>query len=278
MMNFFDPHLPYDPGSPAKGLFTADYAGTLALPFAGYEDQNRHWVPEQVADRNFVAAAYDEEVRYLDGQLDRLLQGLAERGLSEQTLVIVVSDHGEEFFEHGSFEHGHSLYDEVLRVPLLMLGPGIGAQRLDTPVSITDLFPTILEALELEIPPGLAGQSLWPLLVGGDSSGMEDRALIAEVPLHGPRQWALLRWPWKVVVSPDIAPRLFNLAQDPGEKINRAKSEPERMKALTRELGRITRQARDDRVQRAAVPLDAETRRQLEKLGYLKNAAEQSSE
>jgi arylsulfatase A-like enzyme len=278
MMNFFDPHLPYDPGSSSKGLFTRDYAGALSLPFAGYEDQNRHWVPESVADRGFVSAAYDEEIRYLDGQIDRLLMGLAERGLSEETLVVVVSDHGEEFFEHDSFEHGHSLYDEVLRVPLLVLGPGVRAQRLNTPVSITDLFPTILESLELEIPPRLAGQSLWPLLVGGEPSGIEDRALVAEVPLHGPRQWALVRWPWKVVMTAGATPRLFDLAQDPGEKIDRADREPERIKALMAELAGIQRRARSERGQRAAVSLDAETRQQLEGLGYLEKSGEGAKE
>jgi arylsulfatase A-like enzyme len=275
MMNLFDPHLPYNPGASAKGLFTSGYAGELSLPFAGYQDQNQYWVPDNSEDRDFVSAAYDEEIRYLDGQIDRLLAGLAEQGLAEETLVIVVSDHGEELFEHGSFEHGHSLYDEVLRVPLLVIGPGVHARRHSVPVSIMDLFPTILEALALEVPPGLAGRSLWPILAGGEPSADFDRSLVAGVTLHGPRRWALVRWPWKLLATGGEEPRLFNLAKDPREQNDLADNAPGRLKKMLQELSRIQQRDRKNRAQSASVPLDSETRRQLEGLGYLKKADEE---
>jgi arylsulfatase A-like enzyme len=239
------------------------------LPFAGRGGHHKNWVPPLAQDRDFVTAAYDEEIRYLDGQLNRLLNGIAQRGLSEETLVFLISDHGEELYDHGSFEHGHSMYDEVLRVPLLVLGPGVAARRFDTPVSVMDLFPTILEALELEIPPATAGRSLWPMLVGAQSEIAEDRPLIAEAILHGSPQRALVRWPWKVVVGASEKPRLFNLADDPTEKIDLAAREPRQLGALLQELASVGRKTRSQRAGQPSVPLDRETRRQLEGLGYL---------
>jgi arylsulfatase A-like enzyme len=111
-----------------------------------------------------VGELYAGEIRYVDAELDRVLRALRERGLYDRALIAFASDHGEEFWEHGRFEHGHTLYDEVLRVPLAFKLPGGEAStRVDAPVSTAALMPTVLDVLGLPFDPGLlSARSLAP--------------------------------------------------------------------------------------------------------------------
>jgi arylsulfatase A-like enzyme len=269
MLNPFDPHLPYDPGEPARGAFTWESRARLTLPFAGLGRANPHWQPAPPV-RQFVEAAYDEEVMFLDAELGRLFEGLAARGLGQETLVVVTADHGEELFEHGGFEHGHTLYEELLRVPLLLAGPGVAPGRIAAPVSLVDLTPTILDALGLSVPEGLAGRSRWPLArgdaAGGDGASPE--TFVAESTLHGPFRRALVRWPWKLVVTEGAPPALYDLDADPGERRDRASADPGVVAELGAQLDALVAEAARGTSLEAA-PLDPETRRQLEGLGYL---------
>jgi choline-sulfatase len=266
LLHLFDPHLSYDPPPSVRGRFTRGYTGKLKLPFAGFGEANSSWSPQDAAERRFVTGAYDEELLFVDRQLARLLGGLEARGLLDQTLVVLTSDHGEELFDHGGFEHGHTLYQELLHVPLIVWGPGVQAGRVDVPVSLVDILPTLLEALQLPVPPDLAGRSLWPLLRGGEAP--PPRAFYAEGALHGRDRKALLRWPWKLVVTEDEAPRLYDLSADPAERSERAAEEPERVAELLRELREGTAEAAARRGETVPARIDAEIRAQLEALGY----------
>jgi choline-sulfatase len=266
LLHLFDPHLSYDPPPAVRGRFTRGYNGPLKLPFAGFGEANPGWSPAGEAERRFVAGAYDEELLFVDRQLARLLTGLERRRLLDDTLVLLTSDHGEELFDHGGFEHGHTLHQELLRVPLIVWGPGVRGGRIDAPVSLVDVLPTLLDALGLPAPPDLAGRSLWPLLRGGPAP--PPHAFYAEGALHGPDRKALLRWPWKLVVSEGEAPRLYDLSVDPTEQHERAAEEPARVAALLRELREGTSEAVARRGERVPARIDAEIRAQLEALGY----------
>ena len=126
---------------------------------------------------------YAGEVRYLDSELRRLLDGLATLGEADRTVVVVTADHGEEFGEHGGAFHGATLYDEVLRVPFILRAPGLvpAGVRTAVPVSLIDLVPTVLDLLGLPVPPTAQGRSLAPLLQGASSSALADRVLFTEV-------------------------------------------------------------------------------------------------
>lgn len=138
-----EPHAPYElPG-----------VGTLDLP---YKEPELEPSP-QLLER--LHRHYKGEIESVDRALDSLLQTLEAEGLSQQTLVVVVSDHGEEFFEHGWWEHGATLYEEVLRIPLLIALPGLEKQRLQHPVSLQELGPTLLWLNQVEAVPKLLDPS-----------------------------------------------------------------------------------------------------------------------
>jgi choline-sulfatase len=264
VLHFFDPHLTYDPHASVRGTFTAGYRGSLELPVGGFGAANSTWDLPDPEDRRFVSAAYDEEVLFVDRQLERFFAGLEERGLSDETLVVLTADHGEELFDHGGFEHGHSLYQELLHVPLAVWGPGVRPGRIDAPVSLVDVLPTLLDALGLPPLAGLDGASLWPLLARREA--LLERPIVAEGTLYGPERRALVRWPWKLVEVDGGAPRLFDLERDPREQRDLAATHADRMHGLGEELARL----RTGAGPAAPAPqLDEQTRRDLSGLGYL---------
>ena len=265
LVHLFDPHLDYDPPPPFRGRFAGSSASDIVHPVTGlWPIRNR--VGELTdAERAFIAAAYDEEIAYVDEQIGRLFDEMQERGWLEDTLVLLTSDHGEEFFEHGGFEHGHSMYEEVIRVPLIIWGPGVAAGRDPRPVSLVDLMPTVLAATGVPVPDGLPGRSLL-------ASGEEDdrRTVVAERVLYGPETKAIIDWPHKAVL--DLASgeaRLFDLERDPGEREDLARREPERLRDM---LARLSERLEASRAIGAGVdaPIDDELRRRLRALGYIR--------
>ena len=125
-------------------------------------------LPEGAPEAEQKRRAYEQEVRYGDDQIRGLLEGIRALGVADRTLVIVTADHGEQFGEHGGFEHTYDLHDEVARVPLIMRLPGAippGA-RIAEPASLADLVPTIVDLLGLPPVDGVDGMSLLPLIAG----------------------------------------------------------------------------------------------------------------
>ncbi|MCG3132331.1 MAG: hypothetical protein FLDDKLPJ_03169 [Phycisphaerae bacterium] len=146
-LHIFDPHAPYDP--PAE--FAPARPDDVTIdPASEYADAFRsgRFVPSP-AERQYLRKLYEAEVRYVDREVGRFLDALRRTGLYDRSLIVFTSDHGEEFFEHDGFEHGHSVYDEVIRVPLAIKPPKApgaetGGRRVTTPVSLEQLMPTIL--------------------------------------------------------------------------------------------------------------------------------------
>ena len=267
--HLFDPHLDYDPPEPFRGRFADGYSGGIRYPVSDLRRIRASRVAHRPEDRRFIAGAYDEELLYIDAQIGRLLDGLEERGLLDDTLVILVSDHGEELFDHGSFEHGHSVYQELLRVPLVIWAPEARARRIAAPVSIADVFPTVLAAIGAAPEPGLHGRSLWNAVLGGEAP--TERVFVAENTLRGGEQKALVRWPHKLVldVTTDRA-RLFDLVRDPGETRDLASEHPD----VRDQMLVILRATLDDAQRgRTAEPVEfpPETIERLRELGYLEN-------
>lgn len=164
----------------------------------------------------FVKALYSAKVQEADRALGVFLDGLDHLGLSERTLVAVVSDHGEELGEHGGVDHGHSLYQEQLHVVMTLRWPGQDrAQEVFEPVGTLDLFPTIFEALGLSGPANTDGVSLLPLLSGERA----ERPVFAETDLRGFAHQRMVRLDgYKLVYDLRTeASALYDLARDPGE-------------------------------------------------------------
>ncbi len=267
-VHYMDPHLPYRPPPEHRGAFTARIRGSeLDYSVAGVQSVRRALPALGAASRAFLAAAYDEEIAFVDGELERLFAGVEGLGLWRDTLVVMTSDHGEELFEHGGFEHGHSLYDEVLRVPLLVWGRDVRPGRRDHPVSLADLAPTILAAAG-DGPAAaseMAGASLWPLLAG--EAAPASRTLFAQDLLHGPDQLAAIEFPYKAIVRlGGDALQLFDLSRDPAETDDLAAAEAPAARRLVARAraaaGRIT-----DPLE--AIELDDGTLGELRALGYV---------
>ncbi|HLE85671.1 MAG TPA: sulfatase, partial [Thermoanaerobaculia bacterium] len=172
-----DPHAPYEP---PPGLLPEAAPAGLPRPVAYYAGLGHHLrprrglrklrdeapglTPEELA---FVERLYLLEVESVDQRLGYVLRALERSGLAEETLVVFTADHGEAFGEHGEFLHGVSLYNELVRVPLILAGPGIArGHRVAGPVSHLDLLPTLADLMRLEGLGPFAGESLRPQLEG----------------------------------------------------------------------------------------------------------------
>src|SRR5262249_45210894 len=126
---------------------------------------------------------YDGEVQFVDQHLGKVLDALAASGLAESTAVVVFADHGEGFGEHRfggerMYFHGQTLYDELLRVPLLVYVPGVAARTVDDPVMLLDLGPTLVDLVKAKPSPTFRGHSLLPALLGEKTA---PRPVVAEL-------------------------------------------------------------------------------------------------
>lgn len=171
-LHFMDVHNPYYKPGISRGLY-ARYEGEPV-----YDNEAFPGLSEE--DLAYTVAFYDEGIRYVDGILKTLFDRLAENGLSERTLVIIAADHGEEFFEHGGLGHGRTCYNEVKDSFILLCHPGLSGRRIETRVSLVDIFPTILDRLGAGYrKSGTDGISLWPLVEG--RRGPKNRTVFSEL-------------------------------------------------------------------------------------------------
>ncbi|HEX2340615.1 MAG TPA: sulfatase [Vicinamibacterales bacterium] len=231
--HLYDPHRPYDPPEPFRSRQFDPYIG---------------------------------EIAFVDSQIGRLLEALEHRGLLDRTLVVVAGDHGESLGEHGERDHGIFLYESVLRVPLIVRGPGFAPRRVGDVVRLVDVMPTILDALDLSAP-AMDGVSLVDVMHGTRRVDLE---VVAESMYPLWFGWSPLRalrsGRFKLVDAP--RPELYDLERDPVETRNLFDDRPALADAMTRRLdalagGRHT--LRD--LNRGAVP--AELRDDLAALGYV---------
>lgn len=199
-----DPHDPYEPPEEFRERFAPGTEELLALP------KKARWLKEH---RQGLSDLYDAEVAFNDASFGELVKELEARGLLEDTMVVFLSDHGEEFQEHGSWTHGHKLFDESVRVPLIVKWPGQrqGERRSDLAQQI-DVPATILSELGLPWPEAFEGRDL------AVPAGDRPPVAFSYLNYYGPLQLAAVRDDWKYLVRVDRGSTwLFDLAQDPGE-------------------------------------------------------------
>jgi arylsulfatase A-like enzyme len=215
---------------------------------------------------------YDGEIAFTDAHVGEVLDALAALGFERDTLVIVASDHGESFGEHGLPGHRMTLHEEELRVALLVRVPGVSARRVATPVSLVDVAPTALELLGLSRLPPAAGVSLLPAMRGEPF----DRQLPILADLRSALDWrrafALVAGSWKLMEHRTKGAALYDLADDPGERRNLAAERPRVARRLLgmRRAVSATAKTRGEAVRAAPeIPLDPELERRLESLGYI---------
>lgn len=235
-VHLFDPHTPYEPPEPYATQYAMD-------PYAG-------------------------EVAYTDELVGRLLDGLKHMKLTEDTLVMVMGDHGEGKGSHKELYHGLFIYDSTIKVPMIFRVPGMAHRKVEGQVRLIDVMPTVLDLTGLEIPGGIAGVSLKPLMTGE----REDLKLAAYCESYFPAihyGWSELKslriGNYKYIQAP--TPELFDLGSDPMEENNLASSKPDVASRMRENLGQLEERWSTDASVEAA-PLDARTSEALRVLGY----------
>jgi len=215
---YFDPHADYAPPSPYDRMFDPDYEGTEDGR-GMYERSASGRPPPPERDRAHVRALYDGDIRFTDDHLGVVLERMGKLGLIENTLIVVVSDHGEEFWEHGGTLHGHTLYEELVHVVCVLSWPGrlkpgtVFSQQ----VSHVDLMPSILDAAGLPIPKQCRGESFMPCLASPEKVFPRQECFmeteIRDVHLAGIRS-AGTKVVWDLKTGQK---RGYLLREDPGE-------------------------------------------------------------
>ncbi|MFO1096618.1 MAG: sulfatase-like hydrolase/transferase, partial [Planctomycetaceae bacterium] len=206
-VHLYDPHEPYDPHSDEFG-------------------------------ERFASQPYDGELAYVDQQVGRLLDVLAQLDLNDRTLIILAGDHGEGLGEHGEATHGFLAYNSTRHVPLIIRPPAPARSHVPVsqPVSLVDISPTILSALDLPIPQGVSGRNLLP---HNSAASTNARACYGESEApYMEGGWCPLRtWTteeWKLIQT--TVPELYNLTADPGETHNLVQEQPDVAARLEQEL------------------------------------------
>lgn len=265
VVHLFDPHMNYDPAPSHRGKFTAGVTSKLSLPINQLKKIRSGEIPLDHGDIEFLGAAYDEEIAAVDQEVERLLTWIETKGPGD-SVVLFTSDHGEELFEHGGFEHGHALWEEVLHVPLMVWGPGVQPGRTADSVSVADIMPTLLDAVGIEPPPDLYGVSLWPTATEGAS--LKERPIVAEGILYGPPAVAMLTDDTKLVLTPKSR-QMFRLPTDAHETRDVSRSESAAAIALTQQLEQLIARNRASQ-QGEQAEMDAKSEAALRALGYTK--------
>jgi arylsulfatase A-like enzyme len=272
-----EPHSPYDPPAEAMAPFELpDYEGdrdTRALLRLG---QLGELSPEGL---RFLEARYAGEIRANDDAFGQLLDGLASRGLLDSTVVVFISDHGEELLDHGGTEHAKTLYQELVRIPLLIRLPGGERRsgRIAEPVQQIDLLPSLLALAGLEVPPDLPGRDLSASWLGDASSTRPAPLLFAEERFTVTDKLAVRNGPLKLILNNDgpelwragTHVELYDLAADPGERHNLAATRPIAEAFLRQELERFRRQQAARSSDATPLELTPEELEQLRALGYV---------
>ncbi len=304
-----DPHSPYLPYPPYDTVWgepgdQAEYRRQQeqVRPLIENPLMRRFGMPERselieagLDPERYVALeldAYDGSIRAMDVEIGRLLERLRELGLDERTLIAFVSDHGTEFLDHDEHFHGHSVYGELARVPMLLHGPGVSAGVvISETVQTLDLMPTILELADLEPPAGMQGQSLVPLFGAGERSDenrrFRARPAFTEKAYDGaddssPRDdglesYAIVLDGWKLVHNPrrpEGRPEieLYNHREDPLNHHDLAAELPQLVEQLAPRLAAWRESAEAQRLVSDAElteGMSAEDLERLRSLGYV---------
>ncbi len=227
-LHTFQIHGPYACPEPWNTMFLEEGAAWDQIALRRFLDQNGEDYAFSPAERSNIVGLYDGEIRYTDDMLLKpLVQRLKELGIYDNTMIIVTADHGEEFNDHGGWLHGRTVYDELIRVPLLIKFPrsSYRGQRITAKIRLIDILPTVLEFLQIPYDrDAVEGRSLIGFLGGRES---EDRIFISDlahknVPEPCPALIATNKNGLKFIIEKSKegikTVETFDLSRDPNEK------------------------------------------------------------
>jgi arylsulfatase A-like enzyme len=243
-LRHLDPHTPYLPPAPYERMF---YHGNETDPenrsmdkimaFKPFCDYFASWLPPGCTDVEYALAQYDGEVAYMDACIQTLFTALEAKGLAEETIVVITSDHGETLNDHDCYFDHHGLYDPTLHIPLIIRYPGKvpAGKRIAGYSRQYDTVPTLLELIGID--PGIQfdGKSLLPM-IDGTVASQNPHIYLTECTWMRKHGWRTPEWKLIVALEPDFHYKppveLYNLVTDPEEYNNLAEREPEIVKTL----------------------------------------------
>lgn len=244
MLRHMDPHSPYLPPAPFDRMF---YYGNEfdkkkksmkpVFDFKPFKDYFLTWMPPGLTDRHYMDAQYDGAIAYMDSCIAAIFRQLETMGILDDTIVVINGDHGETLYEHECWYDHHGMYDNVLKVPLIIRYP----KKLPSGTRVSgfnqhkDLVPTLLELAGVKTKTKFDGQPLTKL-VKGDKETFETEFYITECTWMRKHGWRTPQWKLIVALEPDFHFKpeieLYNVIEDPDENNNLAKKEPEVVKML----------------------------------------------
>jgi arylsulfatase A-like enzyme len=243
-LRHMDPHAPYLPPAPYERMF---YHGNECDPknnsmqpvmsFKPFRDFFASWMPPGISDKDYVIAQYDGGVAYMDAAIETIFTALEARGILDESIVVINSDHGETLYDHECYFDHHSMYDQTLHVPLILRYPGRvpAGLRVGGYNRQEDLMPTILELAGIESGIQFDGKSLLPM-IRGEVASYESEFYITECTWMRKHGWRTPQWKLIIALEPDFhfkpPVELYNLVEDPGELINLAESQPQMVELL----------------------------------------------
>jgi arylsulfatase len=262
-LHYMDTHGPY---CSRPGL---SYVRRLRAQLL-YQKAVSHPDAVTAAERDRLIADYRAQVAYMDGQIGALLDRLRASGELDQTLVLLTADHGEEFGEHGRYSHHATLFEALLRVPLLLRLPGgrHGGRVVDTPVALLQVVPTILDVVGAAMPEGLDGTTLLPLVDGSAVTGLD--WIVSEAKAFPGYKAAIRSGSWKLIVDRRRAERrLFHVDLDPAERRDAAAEAPAIAERWEAQLEAMMPALAGQATGPTGRDVDAATAERLRDLGYL---------
>jgi len=275
-VHYLDPHMPYAP--PDEFLPQGKAPATIGAKFdRSSGDIRGGFFTPSLSEREWIRKLYDGEVRYVDKSVGRLLDALKQMNVYDDSLIILTADHGEEFWEHGSFEHGHTLYNELLRVPLIIKLPLSSSKgRINNMVQTHSVMPTVLDICGITYDrEHLSAASLAPLWKGRPGA-YDERPIVSSGLLYYEDREALifngLKYINYLVTNHE---ELYDLNRDPQEQINIANANPgliDKARDIMKKYHAGSKQLRDHyHIERSTeIKLDQKTLRELKSLGYVK--------
>ncbi|MEO6829140.1 MAG: sulfatase-like hydrolase/transferase [Acidobacteriaceae bacterium] len=280
----YDDHMPEtgnDNGEPVavrRASLTVDRAlawlnAQSTQPFfvwVHFYDAHQPYNPPEEFRRQYPHNLYDAEIAYTDQQLGRFLDAVRKKSPAEKTLIFLLADHGESLGDHGEFEHGVFLYDSTVRIPWIVVGPGVPAGvRLDQQAREIDLLPTVLDLLGGRASAAVQGTSMVPAFSGKTvpNKYSYEETLYPKINMG----WAELRGihtsHWMYVRAP--RPELYDLDQDPGELNNIISTHPKEYRELEQQLKLASGLDQNGTETLVADRMDQQTTEQLRSLGYV---------
>lgn len=261
-VHWWDPHYDYIPPEPYRDRFADGYRGRIDGTRITTYSSDPTLTEEELAH---IVALYDAELFWTDLNLNELYEAMDRFDLSENTLLIIVGDHGEEFREHGRIGHHRTLYQEVIHVPLMVRTPGQDTRRdISDLVSIVDIMPSICEFLDIGVPEPIDGTSFFP--ASEELEVTKQDCVFAE--LHGTTN-AIVTRTWSCILDSDSgALELYRLTDDPSESVNLAEA-PGIDSDLPERLWRWFSEKQNRTSESAQAEIDEDMDERLRSLGYI---------